>query len=75
MKVSELIEILKRCPQDWIVMYDANQECLNESMVLMDSIDMVPNDEYAMSVDDVLVGSGTTEGFCFLSADPIPEDI
>lgn len=53
MIVSELMEILQRCPQDAIVMYQF--EKISES------------DEPHFPIDDVLVGSGTLKGFVFLA--------
>ena len=53
MIVSELIKTLQRCPQDAIVMYEMNE--LNE------------DEEKHYGIEDVLVGSGTLEGFVFLA--------
>lgn len=53
MVVSKLIEILKRCPQDAIVMYQFEK--------------VTDSDAPHFPIDDVLVGSGTLKGFVFLA--------
>ena len=53
MIVSELMEILQRCPQDAIVMYQFEK--------------VSKSDEPHFPIDDVLVGSGTLKGFVFLA--------
>lgn len=72
MKVSELIKLLGKCPQDATVMYDIEHELWNET------IKIVRDDRYdslyaetSFSIDDALVGSGTEKGFVYLIADRI----
>lgn len=73
MIVQELIELLQKCPKDWIVMYDAEVECDNEALVLMQAEEWERCEEYAMSIDDVMIGGGTSKGFCYLTAEPYKE--
>ena len=65
MRVKELIELLKRCPQDNIVLYDMENSLKNESYVTRN--DNGENFiETIMGIDDVLIGSGTLKGFVYL---------
>lgn len=61
MKVKELINELKKCNPDDIVMYDPENAIKNESGGT--SPEFV--EDYC--IDDVLIGGGTTKGFVFLS--------
>lgn len=70
MKVSELIELLQKCPQDSIVLYDIENELRNEG------IKIVFDDQYQglypechFSIDDALVCHGTMKGYVYLIAD------
>lgn len=66
MRVKELIELLKRCPQDNIVLYDMENSLKNESYVTRN--DNGENFiETIMGIDDVLIGSGTLKGFVYLA--------
>lgn len=58
MKVSELIELLERCPEDAIVMYDMENALKNTGFM-----------EHHVGVDDVLIGMGTNKGFVYLAED------
>lgn len=65
MRVKELIELLKRCPQDNVVLYDMENSLKNESYVTRN--DNGENFiETIMGIDDVLIGSGTLKGFVYL---------
>ena len=55
MTVKELINELKKCNPDDLVMYDPSNAIKNENIV----------ENYC--VDDVLIGSGTTKGFVYLT--------
>ena len=61
MKVTELINELKKCNPDDIVMYDPENAIKNESGGT--SPEFV--EDYC--IDDVLIGGGITKGFVFLS--------
>ena len=61
MKVKKLINELKKCNPDDIVMYDPENAIKNESGGT--SPEFV--EDYC--IDDVLIGGGTTKGFVFLS--------
>lgn len=73
MTVQELIEQLQKCPKEWLVMYDAETECNNEALVLMQAEEWSRCNEYDMAIDDVLIGGGSSRGFVFLSAEPYKE--
>jgi len=78
MTVSELIEMLKKCPQDAIVMYDFENAFTNE--VNGNSSDYgfdygVRERYYSMGIDDVLIGSGTLRGFVYLTEELIPVEV
>ena len=65
MRVKELIELLKRCNQDDIVLYDMENSLKNESYVTRN--DNGENFiETIMGIDDVLIGSGTRKGSVYL---------
>lgn len=65
MKVKELIELLKRCSQDDVVLYDMENSLKNESYVMRnDNGEKII--ETTMGIDDVLIGSGTQKGFVYL---------
>lgn len=72
MRVSELIELLQKCPKDWLVMYDSETHCMNESITMVDDAGEV-TEEYSMDIEDVLIGGGTTRGFVYLTAEPLEE--
>lgn len=65
MRVKELIELLKRCNQDDIVLYDMENSLKNESYVTRN--DNGENFiETIMGIDDVLIGSGTRKESVYL---------
>lgn len=66
MLVKELIEELKKCPQDAIVMYDIKNAIMNDSEedVLWKPWEFK---ETHCGVDDVMIGQGTLKGFVYLS--------
>ena len=65
MRVKELIELLKRCNQDDMVLYDMENSLKNESYVTRN--DNGENFiETIMGIDDVLIGSGTRKGSVYL---------
>ena len=64
MKVKELIELLQRCPQDWIVEYDAKIGYQQAE----------EPEELCFGVDDVMVGRGTIRGFVFLTEEEVGDD-
>ena len=72
MTVAELIKLLKRCPQDALVMYDIEHELWNETIKIVhdDKYD-TPYLENCFPIDDAMVGSGTLKGFVYLTADRI----
>lgn len=61
MTVKELINELKKCNPDDLVLYDPSNAIKNESGGT--SPEFV--EDYC--IDDVLIGGGTTKGFVFLS--------
>lgn len=61
MTVKELINELKKCNPDDLVMYDPSNAIKNENGGV--SPDIVEN----YCIDDVLIGSGTTKGFVYLT--------
>ena len=70
MTVAELIKLLKRCPQDALVMYDIENELWNETIrIVRDDKYDTPYTEMHFSIDDALVCSGTLKGFVYLTAD------
>ena len=60
MTVKELINELKKCNPDDIVMYDPEHAIKNEN----DGTSPEFVEDYC--IDDVLIGGGTTNGFVFL---------
>lgn len=60
MIVKELVELLKKCNPNDIVMYDAENAIKNGEL---------QDEEKHLSVDDVLVGKGTLKGFIYLSSE------
>ena len=72
MKVSELIKLLNKCPQDAFVMYDMENSLWNETIkIVHDNKNDTPYTEMQFPVEDALVCSGTLRGFVFLTADRI----
>ena len=66
MRVKELIELLKLCPQDDVVLYDMENSLKNESYVTQsDNGENII--ETIMGIDDVLIGSGTRKGSVYLA--------
>lgn len=65
MRVKDLIELLKLCPQDDVVLYDMENSLKNESYVTQsDNGENII--ETIMGIDDVLIGSGTLKGSVYL---------
>ena len=65
MRVKDLIELLKLCPQDDVVLYDMENSLKNESYVTQsDNGENII--ETIMGIDDVLIGSGTLNGSVYL---------
>ena len=60
MTVKELINELKKCNPDDLVMYDPENAIINENGGTSQEI----VEDYG--IDDVLIGGGTTKGFVFL---------
>lgn len=58
MKVIELIQELRLCPDDYIVMFDVEQSMENGSL---------GEAETALPVDEVQIGTGTERGFVYLT--------
>lgn len=74
MRVHELIELLKRCPQDAIVGYDMENAFTNDEDERLYGFDREKRpSEFFMGVDDVLIGHGTSKGFVYLTEDLIME--
>jgi hypothetical protein len=72
MTVQQLIVELQKCNPNDIVMYDCETELLNDKDgdgIYGNALDEMK--EFSMSVDDVLIGSGTSKGFVYLSAEKI----
>lgn len=61
MTVKELINELKKCNPDDLVLYDPSNAIKNENGGVS------PEFVEAYCIDDVLIGGGTTKGFVFLS--------
>nr|DAX35658.1 MAG TPA: hypothetical protein [Bacteriophage sp.] len=65
MRVKDLIELLKLCPQDDVVLYDMENSLKNESYITQsDNGENII--ETIMGIDDVLIGSGTLKGSVYL---------
>ena len=62
MTVIELIQELRLCPEDYIVMFDVEQSMRNGSF---------GEAETALPVDDVQIGGGTERGFVYLTEEPM----
>ena len=74
MTVAELIEELKKCPQDSIVMYNFENAFTNDEAERLYGFDtQAEHREFDMGVDDVLMGSGTLRGFVFLTEELLKE--
>ena len=73
MTVYELIEELKNCPQNAIVMYDFENAFTNDETERMLGFDREKKpSEFSMSIDEVMIGGGTTKGFVYLRESLIP---
>ncbi len=66
MLVSELITELQKCNPDDIVMYNFENAFTNDNFERVSEIVSRHDCEWDCSVDEVLVGRGTLEGFVFL---------
>ncbi len=65
MKVFELINELKKCNQNDIVMYDAENSIYNGDF---------SEGETHTGVEEVLIGYGTSRGFVYLSDERIEDE-
>ena len=73
MTVYELIEELKKCPQNAIVIYDFENAFTNDETERMFGFDREKKpSEFSMGIDEVMIGGGTTKGFIYLSESLIP---
>lgn len=68
MTVKELINELKKCNPDDLVMYDPENAIKNEN----DGTSPEFVEDYG--IDDVLIGGGTTKGFVFLTEELYGKD-
>lgn len=68
MRVKELINELKKCNPDDLVMYDTANAIKNEN----DCTSPEVGEDYG--IDDVLIGSGTNKGFVFLTEELYGKD-
>lgn len=66
MKVKELIEELKKCNPEDIVMYNFENAFTNDNFERMHDLQERHECEFDCSVDDVAIGSETLKGFVFL---------
>ena len=66
MIVRELIRLLRKCPQDAIVMYDIENSIHNGDLNIVQDANEIET-EMRLSVEDVFVGHGTLKGFVWLS--------
>lgn len=73
MKVKELIEELKKCNPDDIVMYNFENAFTNDNFERMHDLQERYECEFDCAIDDVLIGSGTLKGFVFLQEDLLKE--
>lgn len=74
MRVHELIELLKKCPQDAIVGYHMENAFTNDEDERLYGFDREKRpSEFYMGIDDVLIGHGTSRGFVYLTEDLIME--
>lgn len=72
MTVKELIELLNKCPQDALVMYNIENELENEDLSIINKDGGICS-EMDFNVDDVLICNGTLQGFVLLTADLLEE--
>lgn len=76
MRVRELIELLKRCPQDAIVGYNFENAFTNDEDERLYGFNREERpSEFYMGIDDVLIGHGTSKGFVYLVEDLIMEEV
>lgn len=73
MKVKQLIELLNRCPQDAIVMYDIEPCIKNGDLIIVENA-IEENTETHFGIDDVLIGSGTLKGFVYLADEVLTDE-
>lgn len=66
MRVKELIEELKKCNPEDIVMYNFENSFINDNFERMRDLQERHECEFDCSIDDVVIGSGTLKGFVFL---------
>lgn len=62
MTVIQLIQELRLCPDNYIVMFDVEQSMENGSL---------GEAETALPVDEVQIGTGTERGFVYLTEEPM----
>lgn len=65
MLVKELIEELKKCNPDDIVLYSMEHALENNNLTLVNNTGETESEE-DFGVEDVLIGGGTLRGFVFL---------
>ena len=73
MKVKELIEELKKCNPDDIVMYNFENAFTNDNFEIMHDLQERHECEFDCAIDDVAICSGTLKGFVFLREDLLEE--
>lgn len=66
MLVKELIEELKKCNPNDIVMYNFENAFTNDNFERMHELMERHTCEFDNSIDEVLIGKGTSKGFVFL---------
>lgn len=71
MIVSELIEELKKCNPEDIVMYNFENSFINDNFERFHNLSQIHDCECDCSVDKVLIGNGTLKGFVFLEEELI----
>lgn len=70
MTVKELIELLKKCPQDSIVMYSMETSLDNDNLEIREQGGGL-HSEVDFDIDDALICNGTMRGFVLLTADAL----
>ena len=73
MNVKELIEELKKCNPDDIVMYNFENAFTNDNFERMHDLQERNECEFDCAIDDVAIASGTLKGFVFLREDLLEE--
>lgn len=73
MKVKKLIEELKKCNPDDIVMYNFENAFTNDNFERIHGLQERHECEFDCGIDGVSIGSGTLKGFVFLREDLLEE--